>query len=263
MYAPPWAVLPADWGANETREFAPGGRFQHERYDKIEIDVHYGGGANLAGSVDVPPAQQKLDQAHVLVMWEGWHTRMVHKGKYDDNGEPILEPRMRALAYSLAIGQDGTLYACRGAHASNGGHYSNDFGLDRNRPSNRHGVAVVFILGGDQAPTSDAKDQFHETRHWLEAEHEVGLRLFGHNEVAANGGHSTKCPGPHLTPFVQEFRKASPAISTDPWDKPIPDYARPSWEEARRRGLIVPQSDPEDVLTKMDYMVYQLDRFGF
>ena len=65
---PAWAVAPAAWGARVnydlwTDHFTP----------KDEIDIHYGGGPNTAGSVTGVDADQLSDERAVLRGWEAFH----------------------------------------------------------------------------------------------------------------------------------------------------------------------------------------------
>jgi len=128
------AVPPKRWGAltDYTQKWADDGKWKPEMHI-----LHYGGGPNPGGQA---PYSQESEMA-VLRSWDRFHVRTRN---------------WRAIAYNRAVGQTGTLYVARGDHR-NGGQYP---------PWNDISLATVFILGGDQTPTLEARRTFG--RLWLE-----------------------------------------------------------------------------------------------
>lgn len=156
-------ILPSGWGAkvDTTRDWADDGNYRPDCHV-----LHYGGGANPAGTA---PFSQESESA-VLRAWERWHMRV------GSNGYPV----MRSIAYNYGIGQTGNIFYLRGPKHSNGGHYGS---------INRTSRAVVFILGGDQEPSIQARRAF--ARLWLEEP--FGGKVWGHRDVG-----QTSCPGSWL-----------------------------------------------------------------
>ena len=144
-------VTAAQWGAkvDATGRWADDWRYQPDLYI-----VHYGGGANPAGTA---PYSRESEMA-VLRAWENWHV----------NGRG-----WRAVAYNYAVGQTGTIYVGRGEHC-NGGQYG-----DWNRTSR----AVVCILGGDQRPSVQMRRSL--ARLWLEEPYSG--KVLGHRDAGRTG----------------------------------------------------------------------------
>lgn len=177
---PSWSVAPPDWGAVVDYD-----SWNDRWVRKDMFAVHYGGGANSAGSVNPDPVQQIEDEKAVLRSWERFHMSKT--------------PPHRGIDYSYAIGQSGTVYRCRGWNI-NGAHWGSDDVDEDDISDNAESLATVFILGGDQEPTPEALVAWARLREW--AQKKVGeplpLNAYGHQEIAASGGHSTSCPGVHL-----------------------------------------------------------------
>lgn len=186
---PSWSVSPHLWGAQIGYDL-----WTDRWVPKDKIVVHYGGGANIAGSVDPDVSEQLKDERSVLQGWERYH----------------LGKKWRGIAYNYAVGQSGTVYRLRGWNLNGAQYTSDDLDAD-GIPENNEGVAVVFILGGDQEPTTDAYRGFEELRRYLEGV--CGpLYLTYHREVARTGGHNTLCPGDaHLIPYCESHRSSTTA----------------------------------------------------
>ena len=208
---PSWMVSPVGWGAQVAYD-----QWSDRWVPKDKIAVHYGGGANTAGSVAEIDADQISDAKAVLRSWERFH---------------ITGRGWRGIAYNFAVGQSGTVYRLRGWNL-NGGHYGTD-DIDYDGISaNSESLACVFILGGDQKPTAKAKQGFERLRGWLQTTLAVpSLPLYGHKEIAASGGHSTSCPGPHLMAYVEAHRESTTTPPTRFWDVPAnhPHYGDIEW----------------------------------
>lgn len=209
---PSWMVSPAGWGARKDYD-----SWSDPWVAKDKIAVHYGGGANTAGSVTGVYADQVKDEKAVLRGWESWH---------------IDGRKWRGIAYCFAIGQSGSVYRLRGWN-QNGAHYGNDDVDYDNIPENKEALPVVFILGGEQEPTPEAYAAFERLRAWLNAVLGLSLKAWGHREIAASGGHSTACPGELLMGYVRDNRYAgSPSSGAKPRDLVVwPDLLREGDED--------------------------------
>lgn len=207
---PPFDHAPSEWGATKDYD-----SWTDPYIDKDGLVIHYGGGANTAGSVTGVYAEQIDDETAVLRGWERYHV-----GTRDpETGELISGQGWRGLAYNWAIGQSGRLYRVR-SWALNGAHWGNDDIDEDGIPANAEKIAVVFILGGDQIATPEAIATFERLRAWLETELGRPLTLHGHGEVAASGSRVdyTGCPGP-LQSYVEANRSSSPS---EPEPAPVP-----------------------------------------
>jgi hypothetical protein len=216
-FAPKFAVLPVAWGARVdytkwTDRFVP----------KTELIAHYGGGGNGAGEfggefpheeIGNPPprpkflrhpwlwirwrkSQEFLDQVAKekaqLRSWEAYHI--------DGHG-------WRGIAYGFAIGQSGTVYALRGYRNLEGAQYNSDDLDGDGTSSNEEGIAIVFILGGNQDATVHAWKSYRKMYRWVKKQGGgAPITRSYHAEVARAGGHSTSCCGPKLIPRVIAWR---------------------------------------------------------
>jgi len=222
MIGPKWAVPPKAWDAQIDWD---------EIHDPVtfkdKIAVHYGGGPNTAGQFsgvfaeeagDMPPRPKWHSHPWLFLRWRtsaeywsqidkeeavlrGWEA--YHRGK-----------GWRGLAYSYGLGQSGTLYRNRGMNAT-GAHYGSD-DIDHDGVSeNREALAVVFILGAGQEPSKYALRTFRKFRRWAQKQEMVAdhLGVYGHQEIARSGGHSTACPGvPLMSWLTVKFKKWRTAI---------------------------------------------------
>lgn len=141
-------------------------------YRPTKTIVHYGGGKNHAGGdeVGLPPYFPEKER-EALRIWEGYHRGS--KG-------------MRAIAYNEGFGQSGFFYFLRGPNHANGGQYG---------PVNSESRAVVFILGGQQVPSAEARRKFG--RLWLEEPLGVKNEVFAHEDFG-----DTACPGAFLNGWI-------------------------------------------------------------
>ena len=194
---PGWSVSPFEWGARRDYD-----KWTDAWVPKDKIVIHYGGGANSAGSVNPGgPEMQIEDEKSVLRGWERYH---------------IDGRRWRGIAYCYAVGQSGEVYRLRGWNL-NGAHYGNDDLEYDGIPENREAIPVVFILGGDQRPTDKAYAAFRRLREYLEMTMGKGLYLSYHQEVARSGGHNTACPGSaYLIPYAKANRESGGPLPTPP-----------------------------------------------
>jgi hypothetical protein len=182
---PTWAVAPADWGATIKYDI-----WADPWTTKDQAIIHYGGGANTAGSVSGVDVEQLSDERTILRGWERYH----------------LSKGWRGIAYNWAVGQSGTLYRLRGWNVS-GAQYSGEDDIDHDGvDANSEGAAVVFILGGTQQPTPAAYAAFERLRAFIEQTVGAPIALYGHSEVALSGGNSTACPGVALMAYVRAHR---------------------------------------------------------
>lgn len=166
----------ADWGS----------RFSYTDGNKLPWNVdkwviHYGGGANPAGG-----SKDEAKETAVLRGWQNWHV--------DGRG-------WQDIAYNYAIGQTGLVYRLRGENRA--GATSGDYEGD-GIPENHEARAVVFILGGTQAPTQEALDAF--ARIWRADP----LPVIGHRDVK-----STACPGDALYQYVQSKEWEQSEVTID------------------------------------------------
>lgn len=163
-------IMPEEWGAKVLTDQVVWS--DDAAYMPQVTVIHYGGGQNPAGgdAVGLPPYSAQRE-AEVLRIWEGYHRNS--KG-------------MRSIAYNEGFGQTGRFYWLRGPNHANGGQYG-----DINRTSR----AVVFILGGGQVPSHEARRKFG--RLWLEEP------LGDENEVAGHEDFGdTSCPGAFLRGWI-------------------------------------------------------------
>jgi len=186
---PAWSVSPTEWGARVDYD-----KWNDRWVPKDKVIVHYGGGENIAGSVNPDPVVQVADEKYMLRRWEAYHI--------DGRG-------WRGIAYCYAVGQSGTVYRLRGWNLNGAQYNSDDLDAD-GIPENSESVPVVFILGGDQEPTVEALAAFVQLRGYLNQTMEARLLAYGHLEAAASGGHSTACPGVHLMAYVETHRDLDP-----------------------------------------------------
>lgn len=110
------------------------------------------------------------------------------------------------IMYHLAVDALGTLYQTADlyeilwhcAHAD----------------GNAHGLALHFLLGGDQTPTSAQLYAAERASDMLRAQFMIPLnRVLGHLEWK----HATACPGPHLMSDLQRYRAdARPIVAPTP-----------------------------------------------
>ena len=213
MIGPSWAIPPKAWGAQIDWD-----QIHDPVTFKDKIAVHYGGGPNTAGVFSGVFAEEAGDPMWRTYPWlfSFWRKSpeflaQVEKEKAVLRGWEAyhLSKNWRGLAYSDAIGQSGTLYRNRGMNAT-GAHYSSD-DIDYDGISeNREALAVVFILGEGQAPSKYALRSFKKFRRWAQRQKMVAdhLPVFGHQEVARSGGHSTACPGqPLMSWLTAEFKR--------------------------------------------------------
>jgi N-acetylmuramoyl-L-alanine amidase. len=180
--------------------------------------VHYGGGANSAGSTpfSVDAEMRKLRS------WESYHI--------DGKG-------WSGIAYNYAIGQTGNTYRLRGENRS--GATSGDYEGD-GIPENVEARAVVFILGGDQKPSEAALQAFREL--WAQDP----MPVIGHQDV--RGASYTPCPGPHLMQFIREEAYADMETITYRDVKNVPNtrWAKNVIDYGIESGLIVTGDDYVD-----------------
>lgn len=165
-------VLPHEWGATVPTDQLVWDDDDH--YRPTVTVVHYFGGHNPAGgdAVGLPPYSFDIECKY-LRLAEGWHMDPHRPGG-----------PMRAIAYNEGYGQSGHHYYLRGPQHVNGGHYG-----DINKTSR----AVVFILGGAQVPSLQARRMFG--RMWLEDPLSGIVKC--HEDY-----YKTACPGAFLIGWV-------------------------------------------------------------
>jgi len=152
---------------------------------KDKVIVHYGGGT---------PGPYTREGAIVRVRsYETYHMSPSRPGG-----------PMRGLAYGWWVGQDGTVGVARGWNIS-GAQWSTDDLEDDGRPENDEGIAVLWVIGGEQAPTPQLLSGFERLRGYLEAVMGTGLPLYGHREVEP-AIHPTACPGEPAMAYVRTHR---------------------------------------------------------
>jgi hypothetical protein len=160
-------VMPSQWGARvDTTKPWP----DDATYRPTVTVVHYGGGHNPAGGDEAGlPPYSAATECSVLRSWEHYHVES--KG-------------MRSIAYNYGFGQSGHHYYLRGPQHANGGHYG-----DINKTSR----AVVFILGGAQVPSLQARRMFGR----MMLENPLSGIVKCHEDY-----YKTACPGAFLIGWV-------------------------------------------------------------
>jgi hypothetical protein len=167
-------VMPSEWGArvDTTRPWP-----DDDHYRPTVTVVHYFGGHNPAGGdeVGLPPYSFDIECKY-LRLAEGWHMDPHRPGG-----------PMRAIAYNEGYGQSGHHYYLRGPQHVNGGHYG-----DINKTSR----AVVFILGGAQVPSLQARRMFGR----MMLEDPLSGIVKCHEDY-----YKTACPGAFLIGWVDRL----------------------------------------------------------
>lgn len=221
------AVSPAEWGAEVDYD-------SWNRPNQVDKWVlHYGGGA-VSGADDGVAREMA-----VLRAWEYHH---------------INARGWTGIAYNYAIGQSGTLYRLRGEN--DGGHTRGDYEPD-GISENEEARAVVFILGGSQQPSDLALKTFR--RMWAQDP----MPVIGHREVFlhGSGGTDTQCPGEPLTEFINTKGYENMALTDKGQKWGVDDWFKDAWAAAKIKGWVSDETDPDDVVTKEEFMALALRIF--
>lgn len=193
-------VAPKDWGARVNYD-----TWTDPTTLKDKIIIHYAGAEKHASQAYAGIAREK----ELLRSYERYHL--------DSKG-------WRGIAYGWAVGMSGTVYRLRGW--SNYGAHTGDLDKDGIN-ENREGIPVLFILGGDMAPTEAALSAFKELKAYLDAEDSKLVPTYRQGELLPVYGHrdvsTTPCPGePMYAKIKARF-----------WDVPVVNTGTPIKGEAQ------------------------------
>lgn len=158
-------ISPTEWGALKRYD-----QWKDQPYIKDDIAIHWGGNKQPTW-LDGIEAEKAI-----LRSWERYHVNT--KG-------------WRGIAYGYAIGASGAIYRLRGKN--NYGAHRGDVDGD-SISNNKEIVPVVFIMGEDSGPPTEAMWRSMSNLYWwlLEQPWTDGvMSVYGHREIQSG----TACPG--------------------------------------------------------------------
>lgn len=135
------------------------------------IYIHYPGQPSAIGRASVAATKTRL---------EGY--RKQHK-----NGNGWAD-----IAYNLAVDQSGNVWELRGIDRQSG--------ANGGTASNRHGQAILVLLGNNEAPTAECVAGIKDAVRRIRAAHPSAKVIRGHQQ---SPDASTACPGSHLMKLVR------------------------------------------------------------
>ena len=238
----PFDVGQPEWGSSKW--------YADWTLDPWDVDkycIHYGGGANVAGSlekarswvdswldsnpdkfIDDCPVEVVFpsvkNEKYMLRRWQNYHI----------NGRGWTD-----IAYNYGLGQSGKIYRLRGENRS--GATSGDYEPD-GIPENYEARAVVWIGGAGQQPTEEAYAAFK--------------RIYNADPqpVTVHSDHkSTGCPGDYWRAWVKDEEYLMPEEPEG--FEPPSSWAAADWDWADMHGITSKHSDPHKTVTKEELVV--------
>ena len=152
------------------------------------IYIHYPGAGGTIGRASTAATRKRL---------EGY--RRQHK----------IANGWADIAYNVAVDQSGNVWELRGIDRQSG--------ANGGTTSNRHGQAILVLVGNDEAPTPECILGIQDAVRRIRAAHPKATRMRGHQQ---SPDASTECPGSRLMSLVRSGALEPGKVSTGGTSKP-------------------------------------------